>query len=126
MTIVSSTFHFTDPIGMVWRVIADVSMSRQLPYLDGLAVEVIGEGLGAERTVSSASFSVTERATWLDESNHDFGYTIVGGTSPLASYAATMRLRAAGFMPDLKRLSVCHCLAISASFFQKPTARPAR
>jgi hypothetical protein len=92
MVTVSSRFHFTEPVGEVWDLIADLGMSRQLPYLDGLSVEVVGEGLGAERTVSSANFSVTERVTWMDESNYDFNYTIVGGTSPLASYAATMRL----------------------------------
>jgi len=34
------------------------------------------------------------------------------------SHPSTIRVRAADFMPDLNRVSVCHCLAISASFFQ--------
>jgi len=42
------------------------------------------------------------------------------------SQASNLARRAAGFMAGLKRASACHCEAISAVFFQNPTASPAR
>lgn len=77
----------------VWKVVSDFGGFLEV---QGVPVEVDGQGIGALRKVSLGSAVIVERLESIDETTHSTSYSIVEGPLPVTDYLSTIRLEAAG------------------------------
>ena len=88
-----TTIHV--PADAIWQVIGDFGAACQ--YLAGVVnCTVEGEGVGAQRTLTSADGStVVERLEELDAAAHQLSYALLTDT-PFGNCLTTMSVRALG------------------------------
>jgi hypothetical protein len=92
MTQVSSMVTIHVPAGAIWQVIGDFGAAYQ--YLARVvSCTVEGEGVGAQRTLTSADGStIVERLEMLDEVTHRLSYALLTDT-PFRNCLTTMLVR---------------------------------
>ena len=95
MTQVSSKITIHAPVNAIWRVISDFGSADQ--YLTGVVdCTAVGEGVGAQRTLTSVDGSViVERIEALDEAAHYLSYILLTDT-PFGDCLTTMMVRDLG------------------------------
>ncbi len=91
MTQVSCKTTIDKSADAIWLVIGDFGAAGQ--YLNGVVTcTVEGEGIGAQRTLTSADGStIIERLETLDEVAHQLGYTLLTDT-PFRNCLTTMTI----------------------------------